>query len=39
MPKMTATSESGIVDEIEEKPWSVYGNKALLTSASRPVRQ
>jgi hypothetical protein len=27
-PKVTATGESGLPDEIPEKPWSVYGGKA-----------
>ena len=27
-PKVTATGESGMVDEIEEKPWNVYGSNA-----------
>ena len=27
-PKATATGESGLPDQIEEKPWSVYGSEA-----------
>ena len=34
-PKVTAAGESGLPDEIEEKPWSVYGSNAWPVSCHR----
>ena len=34
-PKVTATGESGLPDQIEEKPWSEFGSKACPVSCHR----